>query len=161
LIYIAHPTFTGWFTTFFKDAVDPEDNFDSRPGANLFIKHVKQESVPDATVASVTPSQEASHAVDTITEQTDTESVRFEDMIIEEESDDNGEVDHKQVDSEEEELKKRYEEEGGGGAGDADDDGGGEGADGETTTTTAESTTNTPDCLSKDNVKYCKGVNSV
>jgi len=149
------PLFTGWFTTFFKDAVDHDDNFDSRPGANLFIKHVKYESVPGATVASVSPSQEASHPT---TKLTDTESVPFEDIIVRKDPDDDGEV--KQVDSEEEELKKRYEEGGGVGAGDdvehdeggmTEDDGGGGDADGDVAATT-ESTTNSPDCLSKNNV---------
>jgi len=145
--------FTGWFTTFFKDAVDHDDNFDSRPGANLFIKHVKYESLPGAKVASVSPSQEASHP----TKPTDTESVPFEDIIV---RNDDGGV--KQVDSEEEELKKRYEEGGGVGAGDdaehddtkeggvaEDDEGGGGNEKIVDVAATNESTTNSPDCLSK------------
>lgn len=149
----------GWFTTFFKDAVDPDDNFDSRPGANLFIKHVKYEALPDATVAaSVTSEETAAKPVKEnngdITKQTDTESIPFNNMFTRKETD-NEFVDRKQVDAEEEVLKQLYER----GDGAAVDGGGADGgaADGEDIATTSrteftqatESPTNRHDCFSK------------
>jgi len=135
---------TGWFTTFFKDSVDPEDNFDSRPGANLFIKHVKYQPPPGATVASVAPSQDATD----MTKQTDTETVPFNSIITLKEFDE-GEVDSKQVDTEEEKLKERYEDNEAGGGGGAGDDGEVGAADGEivSVTTDTETPTTSPDCF--------------
>ena len=143
----------GWFTTFFKDAVDADDNFDSRPGANLFIKHVKYESDSESTVAaSVTTEQSTATSIEEngATQQTDTESIPFNNMLTRKESD-NEFIDRKQVDAEEEVLKQIYER-GDGGAGD-----GGAAVDGEDTTTTtrtestqvAESHSNQHDCFSE------------
>lgn len=131
----------GWFTTFFKDAVDPDDNFDSRPGANLFIKHIKYEDVPGSTAAaSVITNQQTTTAEPTdksISKQTDTESIPFNNMIARKESD-NEFVDRKQVDAEEEALKQLYER-GDGGA--ADDE--------EITTTTKTESTQAIESLSR------------
>ena len=137
----------GWFTTFFKDSVDPDDNFDSRPGANLFIKHVKYEGIPDSTQAATVTTAEVitkpTEENEDITKRTDTESIPFNSMFARKESD-NEYVDRKQVDAEEEVLKQLYER-GDGGA-----------ADGEDTTTpgvestqAAESPSNRHDCFSK------------
>ena len=136
----------GWFTTFFKDSVDPDDNFDSRPGANLFIKHVKYETPSESTVAALitTSEQTTPKLAEESSEQTDTESIPFNNMFTRKESD-NEFVDRKQVDAEEEALKQLYER-GDGGA-----------ADGEEITVTtrteltqaAESPSNRHDCFSK------------
>lgn len=154
---IAHYARPGWFTTFFKDAVDADDNFDSRPGANLFIKHVKYESDSESTVAaSVTTEQSTATSIEEngATQQTDTESIPFNNMLTRKESD-NEFIDRKQVDAEEEVLKQIYER-GDGGAGDGGAGDGGAAADGEDTTTTtrtestqvAESHSNQHDCFS-------------
>lgn len=110
----------GWFTTFFKDAVDPDDNFDSRPGANLFIKHIKYEAVPGVTVAA-TVQETTTEAVhnDNINKQTDTESIPFNNILTRKEPS-NEFVDRKQVDAEEEVLKQIYEG-GDGGAADSEE----------------------------------------
>ena len=136
----------GWFTTFFKDSVDPEDNFDSRPGANLFIKHVKYEAPSESTeAASVTTNEQTTPKLaEEDNKQTDTESIPFNNIFTRKESE-NEFVDRKQVDAEEEALKQLYER-GDGGA-----------ADGEeiTVATRAESTqaaespSNQPNCFSK------------
>ena len=125
----------GWFTTFFKDSVDPDDNFDSRPGANLFIKHIRYES--EATEPpSVATEQKATNG-----DKPTTESIPFNNIFTRKDSD-NEFADRKQVDAEEEALKQLYER-GDGGA-----------ADGEITTTGKESTeipSNKHDCISKIN----------
>ena len=143
----------GWFTTFFKDAVDPEDNFDSRPGANLFIKHIKYETLPGVTAAPLTNQQATNQAADSNTnKQTDTESIPFNNIFTRKEAE-NEYADRKQVDAEEELLKRRYEE-GDGGA--ADGEGGVTTAAEDTTVTAATETTETAETPSKHQSCFSK-----
>ena len=108
----------GWFTTFFKDSVDPDDNFDSRPGANLFIKHIKYKTPSESTVAAsiTTNEQTTPQKAEESSEKTDIESIPFNHMFTRKESD-NEFVDRKRVDAEEEVLKQLYEQGDGGVAG--------------------------------------------